>query len=78
MPFEIQSAVQKANWDPTVRVILLYGAGKTFSSGYDMKLFAEKEREGDSVWGSQDMPWDPATDYRWALKSRSLIYRYLL
>ena len=61
MPSELQTAVQMANWDPEVRVILLYGAQNSFCSGYDLKLFAEKGRD---TCGSQEMPWDPAIDYR--------------
>jgi len=65
MPSELQNAVQKANWDPDVRVILLYGANNTFCSGYDLKLFAQAAARGHSTFGSQEMPWDPATDFRY-------------
>lgn len=61
MPEEIRQAVELANWDDEVRVIVLSGAGRAFSSGYDLKIFAEAPRP---VFGSQEMPWDPMLDYR--------------
>ena len=42
-------------------MILLYGNG-AFCSGYDLKMFAESER--GSAIGSQKMPWDPYTDFK--------------
>lgn len=62
MPGEIQSAVQKANNDESVKVILLYGANNVFCSGYDLKQYAEAPR-GTAI-GSQKMPWDPYVDYQ--------------
>ncbi len=56
---ELREAVARANGDDAVHVIVLKGAGKAFCSGYDLKDFAE----GDSPW-NQDMPWDPAIDFR--------------
>ncbi len=41
MPGEIAAAVERANADPVVRVIVLRGAGRAFCSGYDLKFFAE-------------------------------------
>ncbi|XP_078588945.1 putative enoyl-CoA hydratase, mitochondrial [Branchiostoma floridae x Branchiostoma japonicum] len=61
MPMELQQAVRAANADDDVRVILLYGKGKAFCSGYDLKQFAEGER--GSAPGSQTMPWCPYKDY---------------
>src|SRR5262245_54195458 len=55
----IREAVQKANDDDAVHVIVLGGAGRAFCSGYDLKDFAE----GDTPW-NQAMPWDPMIDYR--------------
>lgn len=52
MPCEIQKAIQIANWDDKVRVILLYGAGNAFCSGYDLKLYAEA---GRGAPGSQEV-----------------------
>ncbi len=60
MPGEIRAAVEQAEADPDVHVIVVRGAGKGFCGGYDLKLYAE--RQGPSG-GSQDMPWDPTVDF---------------
>lgn len=59
MPGEIRRAVEAANADPRVHVIVLAGAGRAFCAGYDLRAFAEAEN--DVI---QDMPWDPMLDYR--------------
>ena len=61
MPREIRRAVEAANEDDRVHVIVLAGAGRAFCAGYDLKKFAE----GDpgNRW-NQEMPWDPMRDYR--------------
>ena len=61
MPREIRRAVEAANDDDRVHVIVMAGAGKAFCAGYDLKQFAE----GDATnrW-TQDMPWDPMRDYK--------------
>jgi enoyl-CoA hydratase len=61
MPREIRGAVEAANADDRVHVIVLAGAGRAFCAGYDLKQFAE----GDPAnrW-TQPMPWDPMHDYR--------------
>ena len=61
MPREIRRAVEAANEDDRVHVIVLAGAGKAFCAGYDLKKYAE----GDpgNRW-NQPMPWDPMKDYR--------------
>ena len=56
---ELREAVQRANDDDAVHVIVLRGAGRAFCSGYDLKDFAE----GETPW-NQDMPWDPMIDYK--------------
>jgi enoyl-CoA hydratase len=61
MPREIRRAVDTANDDDRVHVIVLAGAGKAFCAGYDLKQFAEGDRS--NRW-TQDMPWDPMRDYR--------------
>ncbi len=58
MPGEIRAAVERANDDPEVHVIVLQGAGRAFCSGYDLKEFAEAGR------GSQGEVWDPVRDFR--------------
>jgi enoyl-CoA hydratase len=60
MPREIREAVELANDDEDVHVIVLTGAGDGFCAGYDLVEFAES----DDAEGSQQMPWDPMKDYR--------------
>jgi enoyl-CoA hydratase len=59
MPGEIRRAIEAANADDAVHVIVLQGAGRAFCAGYDLKIFAEAETPL-----IQDMPWDPMRDYR--------------
>jgi enoyl-CoA hydratase len=61
MPAEIRAAVERANADDDVRVIVLQGEGRAFCSGYDLKLFAEG---GATERWAQTEPWDPVRDYR--------------
>ncbi len=58
MPGEIRQAVEAANADERVHVIVLSGAGRAFCAGYDLKAFAESDNPL-----LQDMPWDPMRDY---------------
>jgi len=58
MPGEIRTAVEAANDDPDVHVIVLTGAGRSFCAGYDLKEFAEAGH------GTQPAVWDPIRDYR--------------
>jgi enoyl-CoA hydratase len=57
MPSEIRSAVELANEDRQVHLIILAGAGRAFCAGYDLKDFAEGGR------GTQPLVWDPIKDY---------------
>ncbi|MGH8924782.1 MAG: crotonase/enoyl-CoA hydratase family protein [Acidimicrobiia bacterium] len=59
MPGEIAAAVNGAETDPAVHVVVITGAGRAFCSGYDLKEFAE---QADAPY-SQPMPWDPMIDY---------------
>lgn len=61
MPRDLRDAVQRANADDDVHVIVLSGAGRAFCSGYDLKEYAEKPGSNP---GSQEMPWDPTMDYK--------------
>ena len=60
LPGELRRAVELADADPDVHVIVLQGAGKGFCGGYDLVQYAESSGE---IQGSQDMPWDPTEDY---------------
>jgi enoyl-CoA hydratase len=61
MPREIRRAVEAANDDDRVHVIILQGAGRAFCAGYDLKKFAEGDPK--NRW-NQSMPWDPMRDYK--------------
>ncbi|WP_436496325.1 crotonase/enoyl-CoA hydratase family protein [Actinokineospora sp. HUAS TT18] len=83
-PADLAAAVERADLDPRVHVILLSGRGKGFCGGYDLSIYAEnadKPADGpDSVVGSVIDPvvqarnhnpagtWDPMADY--AMMSR--------
>ncbi|WP_293781157.1 crotonase/enoyl-CoA hydratase family protein [uncultured Aeromicrobium sp.] len=58
MAREIAAAVQEANDDDTVRVIVLQGEGRSFCSGYDLKVYAEEGVD------HQGQVWDPIKDFR--------------
>ncbi len=60
MPAEIADAIDQAEADDDVHVVVVTGAGRAFSSGYDLKDYAETP---DAPY-SQAMPWDPMLDYR--------------
>jgi enoyl-CoA hydratase len=61
MPPEIERAVQRADSDPGVHVMILEGAGKAFCSGYDLSEYGEQNSTSTVI---QDMPWDPIQDYQ--------------
>ncbi len=61
MPREIRAAVERAEADADVHVIVMRGAGPGFCGGYDLKHYAERKGE---ISGSQDMPWDPTLDFQ--------------
>jgi enoyl-CoA hydratase len=61
MPGALRAAVERADDDDDIHVIVLTGAGEAFCSGYDLKHYAEEPRP---TMGSQEMPWDPMQDYR--------------
>jgi len=65
MPGEIARAVDAANRDDAVHVIVLTGAGRAFCSGYDLIDFAESggEQPGSQLGGEDSGPWDPMADY---------------
>lgn len=61
MPREIRAAVEWANTDEEVHVIVVEGAGKGFCGGYDLSLFAEGHI--DHPCQQERDPWDPMVDY---------------
>jgi enoyl-CoA hydratase len=61
MPAAIREAVETANADRAIHVIVVTGAGRAFCAGYDLKHYAESEGENAAV---QTMPWDPMVDFR--------------
>ncbi len=60
LPRALRAAVERADADPDVHVIVLQGAGKGFCGGYDLVEYAETPGE---MPGNQEMPWDPTLDY---------------
>ena len=60
VPGQIKAAVEAANADPSVHVIILSGAGRAFCAGYDLTYYAEGNGSGEAT---QAMPWDPMKDY---------------
>jgi enoyl-CoA hydratase len=83
---ELERAVERADLDPSVHVLVLAGAGKGFCGGYDLVASAERQAEpghvADAPAGSPldpavlaanhnpDQPWDPMVDY--AMMSRNV------
>ncbi|WP_235900471.1 crotonase/enoyl-CoA hydratase family protein [Lolliginicoccus suaedae] len=83
-PVELTHAVERADLDPRVHVMLLSGRGKGFCGGYDLQVFAENGFDSadgpDGVAGTVLDPgvqasnhdpqrtWDPMADY--AMMSR--------
>jgi enoyl-CoA hydratase len=61
MPREIREAVERANADDAIHVIIVTGAGRAFCAGYDLKDYAEASGANPGV---QDMPWDPTVDFK--------------
>ena len=68
MPAEIRSAVEQANADDDVHVIVLTGEGRAFCAGYDLIDFAEAP--GANL-GVQEMPWDPTLDFQMMYRNTS-------
>ncbi|WP_028478496.1 crotonase/enoyl-CoA hydratase family protein [Nocardia sp. CNY236] len=78
-PHDLAHAVERADLDPRVHVILLSGRGKGFCGGYDLSMFAEQSfsvtRESHDATGTVLDPvvqgrnhdpshnWDPMIDY---------------
>jgi enoyl-CoA hydratase len=61
MPREIRAAVEWANDDDEIHVIVVEGAGKGFCGGYDLSMFGEGEI--DHPCQQERFPWEPMDDY---------------
>ena len=61
MPREIRAAVEWANAEDEVHVIIVEGAGKGFCGGYDLSVFGQGE--ADHPCQQERNPWDPMVDY---------------
>ena len=59
MPDEIEAAIRQAERDPAVKVIVLRGAGRAFSGGYD---FGGGFHHWDDAMNT-DGRWDPGKDF---------------
>ena len=60
-PRELRAAVDWANANPEVHVIVVDGAGKGFCGGYDLAHFGEGQI--DHPCQQEKTPWDPMVDY---------------
>ena len=60
-PREIRAAVDWANAQPDIHVIVVEGAGKGFCGGYDLAGSAESHIEHPCQ--QEKTPWDPMVDY---------------
>ena len=68
MPAELAAAVEKANDDNAVHVIVVTGEGRAFCSGYDLADHAQQS----GAAGGQDPtqgPWDPVVDYAMMMRN---------
>lgn len=68
VPAELEDAVERANADPGVHVIVLSGAGKAFCAGYDLAYYAQASG-GAGHEATQEMPWDPMKDYAFMMRN---------
>jgi enoyl-CoA hydratase len=61
LPRDLQRAVEAANADDEVHVIVVEGAGKGFCGGYDLAIFGGGDV--DHPCQQEGQPWDPLVDY---------------
>lgn len=61
MPREIRAAVEWAQAEDAIHVIVIEGAGKGFCGGYDLVDYAESDI--DHPCQQEKDPWDPLVDY---------------
>jgi enoyl-CoA hydratase len=60
-PSELRAAIEWANAQPSIHVIVIEGAGKGFCGGYDLSMFGEGLI--DHPCQQEAAPWDPMQDY---------------
>lgn len=60
-PGDIRAAVEWAEANDQVHVIVVEGAGKGFCGGYDLSAYAEQDI--DHPCQQESYPWDPISDY---------------
>jgi hypothetical protein len=60
-PREIRAAVEWAERNDDIHVIIVEGAGKGFCGGYDLVRYAEGAAQ--NKWTQENHPWDPMVDY---------------
>ena len=70
MPGEIAAAVEWAQANPEIHVIVVEGAGKGFCGGYDLAAFAEQQMEHPCQ--QEKTPWDPMDDYAYMKRNTEL------
>jgi enoyl-CoA hydratase len=61
LPRELAAAVERADADRDIHVMVLSGSGKAFCSGYDLAHYAQNSSTNTVT---QEMPWDPMQDYQ--------------
>ncbi len=61
MPAEMRAAVDWAERNDAIHVIVVEGAGKGFCGGYDLVISAENQAEHPCQ--QEGHPWDPMVDY---------------
>ncbi|MCW2800754.1 MAG: enoyl-CoA hydratase [Aeromicrobium sp.] len=63
-PLDLAHAVERADLDPRVHVILVSGRGKGFCGGYDLSIFAENASTADGGDGTDGTVIDPVVQLR--------------
>jgi enoyl-CoA hydratase len=66
LPRELAAAVERADADEAVHVIVLAGAGRAFCAGYDLMHYAQLKGANEIT---QSMPWDPMKDYAFMMRN---------
>jgi enoyl-CoA hydratase len=69
VPRELAAAVERADGDAGVHVIVLSGAGRAFCAGYDLTFYAQAAGSNAIM---QEMPWDPMKDYAFMMRNTEL------